>query len=58
MTLIRKELITYGVREILANTQEVELTSPVNALTTQEDANQYFAAAIEALETKIDGGTY
>ena len=58
MTLIRSEVITYGVRDVLANTQEVKLTNPVDTLTTQEDANQFFAAAIEALETEIDGGTY
>ena len=33
-----------------ANTKEVGLTQPVGGMTTQEDANQYFAERIEALE--------
>ena len=66
MTLIRSEVITYGVREILADTKTVKLVSPVNAMTTQEDANIHFDNRIKALEigggggpiTEIDGGDY
>ena len=65
MTLIRSEVITYGVREILADTKTVKLVSPVNGMTTQEDANIHFDERLEALEaggggliTEIDGGSY
>ena len=58
MTLVRSEVITYGVREILADTKAVKLVTPVNGMTTQEDANIHFDKRIEALETQIDGGNY
>ena len=58
MTLVRSEVITYGVREILADTKAVKLVTPVNGMTTQEDANIHFDERIEALETQIDGGNY
>ena len=66
MTLIRSEIITYGVREALADTKAVKLVSPVNGMTTQEDANLHFDDRIKALEagggggpiTEIDGGDY
>ena len=66
MTLIKSEVITYGVRDILADTKTVKLVSPVNGMTTQEDANIHFAERLEALEvggggnpiTEIDCGDY
>ena len=65
MTLIKSEVITYGVRDILADTKMVKLVSPVNGMTTQEDANIHFDERLEALEaggggliTEIDGGSY
>ena len=58
MTLIKSEVITYGVRDVLADTKAVKLVNPVNGMTTQEDANIHFDERIEALETQIDGGKY
>ena len=58
MTLARREVITYGVREVLADTKTVKLVNPVNGMTTQEDANIHFDERIKALETQIDGGNY
>jgi hypothetical protein len=65
MTLIKSEVITYGVRDILADTKTVKLVSPVNGMTTQEDANIHFDERLKALEagggsliTEIDGGNY
>jgi hypothetical protein len=65
MTLIKSEVITYGVRDILADTKTVKLVSPVNGMTTQEDANIHFSERLDALEaggggsiTEIDGGDY
>ena len=65
MTLIKSEVITYGVRDILADTKTVKLVSPVNGMTTQEDANIHFDERLKALEaggggliTEIDGGSY
>ena len=65
MTLIKSEVITYGVRDILADTKTVKLVSPVNGMTTQEDANIHFDERLKALEaggggliTEIDGGDY
>ena len=66
MTLVKSEVITYGVREALADTKAVKLVSPVNGLTTQEDANIHFSERLDALEagggggpiTEIDGGDY
>jgi hypothetical protein len=62
MTLIKSEVITYGVRDILADTKTVKLVSPVNGMTTQEDANIHFAERLEALDGNelgvINGGSY
>jgi hypothetical protein len=66
MTLVRSEVITYGVRDVLADTKAVKLVSPVNGMTTQEDANIHFSERLDALEagggggpiTEIDGGDY
>ena len=62
MTLIRSEIITYGVRDILADTKTVKLVTPVNGMTTQEDANIHFAERLEALDSGeigvINCGTY
>lgn len=62
MTLIRSEIITYGVRDIVADTKTVKLVTPVNGMTTQEDANIHFAERLEALDGGemgvINCGTY
>jgi len=68
MTLKSTETVRYAVREIRtikATTQEVALTHPLDAATTQEDADKIIAARtddyetrITALETEIDGGSY
>ena len=66
MTLIRSEIITYGVRDIVADTKAVKLVSPANGMATQEDANINFSERLDALEagggggpiTEIDGGNY
>lgn len=67
MTLVKSEVITYGVRDILAETKDVKLVSTAApGMTTQEDANIHFAERLEALEagggggpiTEIDGGSY
>ena len=66
MTLVKSEVITYGVRDVLADTKTVKLVSPVNGMTTQEDANIHFDQRLKALEagggggpiTEIDGGDY
>ena len=61
MTLVRTEIIRYGVRdvrEIKANTAEVDLTHPVAGATTQEDANHIFDERITQLEEEISGGDF
>ena len=66
MTLVKSEVITYGVRDVLADTKAVKLVTPVNGMTTQEDANIHFVERLEALEagggggpiTEIDCGDY
>ena len=62
MTLIKSEVITYGVRQVLADTKTVKLVSPVNGMTTQEDANIHFDQRLKALDGGelgvINGGSY
>ena len=66
MTLVKSEVITYGVRDVLADTKTVKLVTPVGGMTTQEDANIHFDDRIKALEaggggdpiTEIDGGIF
>ena len=65
MTILSQRRVTYGVRDTAVDTSGVELTHPVDGMTTQEDANHHFAERIEALEaggggplTDIDGGSY
>ena len=68
MTLANTQTITYSSRHVRKDnykTTDVVLTHPVDAMTTQEDANIYFHNRITALEeqepdelTEIDGGSY
>lgn len=61
MTLVRTEIIRYGVRDVRetkASTAEVDLTHPVAGATTQEDANHIFDERLTKLEEEIDGGSF